>query len=211
MQVQMRRFEYGADVPKAGGRHPSVTAFTSPASEEGDRPRPDVGDDVESGLSLAVPGRLPMFLIAVDARNPSAPAEDPEELTDLSTDPTAPPAGPTLIPFLVRRHRATVGAHGETVWEPAVPPADLSPLVPPAEGWEAVERYLLPSLPPFHDDLLMVASPAGGYSDTPGGRGSWARRARAMETPGNPGAAGRLASVLRCRVPPRRGLPSARF
>jgi hypothetical protein len=160
-------------------------------------------------LSVGLEGRLPPFIVTAEAAAESHPSEGPDEFPTEMENPPPSEAGSNLIPFLVRRHRATIGPHGETVWEPAFPPVTLVPLVPPSEGWEAVERYLLPSLPGNDEDLLMVASPSGGYAGSPKGRGAEQHRSREAGVPGRRDAAVRLASALRHRLPARRMQPSA--
>lgn len=107
-------------------------------------------------------GRLPAWIGAIEARARSAETEEPPKFPDPTIDPPPSEEGAALIPFLIRGHRAAVGPHGETVWEPTFAPRELVPLLPPSEGWEAVERFLLPSLPLSVEDPLRVASSSGG-------------------------------------------------
>ena len=152
-------------------------------------------------------GRLPAWIGAIEARARSAETEEPPKFPDPTIDPPPSEEGAALIPFLIRGHRAAVGPHGETVWEPTFAPRELVPLLPPSEGWEAVERFLLPSLPLSVEDPLRVASSSGGYSRIPNGPESGDHPSLGVGTSGSEAGRRRLASALRHRLPNGRGHP----
>lgn len=112
-------------------------------------------------------GRFPEAIEANAATPETDPVDEKSGCAVQPVDTRDPPESPVMIPFLVRGHRSTVGPHGETVWEPAHPPVILVPLVSPTDGWETVESYLVPSLPPSYQDRLPAASPSGGYARDP--------------------------------------------
>ncbi len=205
MAAEMRGFKAASGVPDED--RPRSQGRLLGLSSSG---RGNSNAALEDDLTHESPGRLPALIVAIEARARSAETEEPPEFPDPTTDPTPSEEGPAPIPVLILGHRSAVGPHGEIVWEPTFAQMELVPLLPPSEGWEAVERFLLPSLLLTDEDSLRVARLSGGYSRIPNGPECGHHRSLGIGTSGSEAVRGRLASALRHRLPTGRGQPLAR-
>jgi hypothetical protein len=206
MAAEWRRYEAMGELPDVGRSRVPEADFDSPSSGVGAGARYGSEGPSANGLPLESRRHIPA-LIAANGGDPGS-ASKVSAPTPLGRVPRLP-AGPTLIPFLVRGHRATVGPHGESVWEPSLPPLELIPLVEPSDVYLGLARSDVYPLRSEEEELYAAAGFPGGYSygvnELPGREPPVV----ALRTLGRDVARERLASALRHRLPARRRAPVA--
>jgi hypothetical protein len=206
MATEWRRYEVMGELPDVGRSRVPEPGFDSPSSGVGAGHSGGSGGQGGNGLPLESRRHIPALIAAIGGDSGSALKD--RVPTPLDRTPHLP-VGPTLIPFLIRGHRATVGPHGESVWEPSLPPLEFIPLVEPSEVYLGSAGSDFHPLQSEEEELYSAADFPGGYSYSANELPDRESQVLVLRRLGRDVARERLASTLRHRLPARRRAPAA--